>query len=397
MCLVAAAWTAVILWPGASRALGFGEVGEFFDLRGSLAAGEAGARGMDPYAINRLDPFGRPHLYSSWWLMSGTVGLARADTAWLGAAILACALVAAVVACTPRGWPELSFAGAILVSPAWLLAAYRANNDLIVFIGLATVLFAFPRTGKIGRTLSAGLIGVLAVLKFFPAAALLAALGAHRRREMLLLLGAAAGIILLGWPSVAPALVAAAKYRPETTGLTAFGATVLAGAEADMPRLAGWLLAAAAGAIGFHGLARGFTERPSGVTQGGETRAMAAAVVAAVATLCFAIGSSYSYKLIFLWWLMPWLWRDAPAVLGRRRAGLLIALLLAEYWVDGLVLTLNNVCAPSWSLPQRRSALTFLRATAFVTQLGCWVLMGACGGLALTWARQQLSRLARTS
>jgi hypothetical protein len=395
LCVVAVIWVAVIRSPEANRLLGFGPVGDFFDLRGSLAAGEAKARGLDPYVFNPLDPYGRPHLYSSWWLLSGTIGLTPSDTAWLGFVLVAGVMLAAMVAWPPRGWAEVALAGAILVSPAWLLAVYRANNDLVVFIALTGVLFAFSRPATASRVIGAGGIGALTVLKYFPAAGLVAVLAARTRREMLILLGCAAGVILVGWPSVMPALIAAAHHAPKTDGMTAFGASVLGGtvlADAAGPAL--WLLAACAGGIGFHFLARGNRTRPLPATGGEELRAMAAAVAAAVTVLSFASGSSYYYKLIFLWWLVPWLYRDGPVILGRRRAFLFLALLLAECWTDGLVLGFNNAFAPTWSMAQRMNGLLLLRTSAVATQLAYWVLMGACCGYVFSWSRQQLARLA---
>lgn len=389
--VVAAGWGLVIYQPAIGHALGFGREGAFFDLRGSLAAGEAAAAGHDPYGINPLDPYGRPHFYSSWWLVTGRAGLTQRDLGWLGPALLAMFLIAAAWAWRPRGLREIGVALAVLLSPAWLLAVFRANNDLVVFIGIGVAIFALQRQMPLARVGGAVLVGSLAVLKYFPAGALVGLLRAKRRREMLLLLAAAAGVILLGWPSVEPALAAVAKYAPRPAGLTAFGAPILGATLLDLPRALVWLLAAGAAALGFW---RGPRLSQGATAPRDEAGELAAVLAATVTLVSFAIGSSYGYKLIFLWWLIPWLMRDDALSDQSRRRWLLI-LIVVVCWVDGLVMAGNNLLAPGWTREQRVAGLAFIRGTTITTQLGCWILVGACGRLLQGWTVRELKRLAR--
>ena len=394
--VVALAWSATLLTPYLANALGLGPTGPFLDLRGMLAANEAASRGLNPFVPNPLDPYQRPFLYSTWWLWPGHPGLNRADTGWLGCIVVAATWGAAVLMWRVRTWREALISGLVLLSPAWLLAVYRANNDLMIFVLLALAVNALQRSRVAGRTAAAMLVGAMAILKYYPVAAVIGVLAAARRREMLALFALVAAIIVLGWPSLAPAVAAISRYGLIVTasvGLQAFGAQVLGNALAPhAPAIVAWLAGLAAGAAGYH------LARPTGAARSAdaERRFLAAAVFGAVLVGCFVIGTSYSYKLVFLWGLLPWLGRDAPAALGRRRALGLLALGLGACWADGLMVTVVNTFGPGLSLAGRANALAFTGVFTVVSQLGYWVIIGACVRLSLDWSRQQVSRLAVT-
>jgi hypothetical protein len=392
--VVALAWSAALLTPCLAKALGLGPTGPFLDLRGMLAANEAVSQGLDPFVPNPLDPYQRPFLYSTWWLWPGHPGLTRADTGWLGAVVVAATGLAAMLMWRPRAWREALVGGLILLSPAWLLAVYRANNDLVIFVLLALTGWALQCSRAAGRGAGAILVGAMAILKYYPVAAVIGILGAARRREMLVLLALVAAIVAVGWPSLVPAVGAISRYGFVVTasvGLQAFGVKVLGGALfPHVPAFVAWLVGLAAAAAGYQ-LAR---QVGAARTTEAERRFMAAAISSAVLVGGFVLGTSYSYKLVFLWGLLPWLVRDAPATLGRGRALGLLALVLVACWADGLMATAVNTLGPGWSLSSRTHALAFSHGFAVVTQLACWVIMGAGVRLALDWSRQQVSRLA---
>lgn len=357
-----------------------------------MAANEAMARGWDPFAPNPLDPEGRPFLYSTWWLWRG---LNRADTDWLGYLLVAATLVAALLIWRVRSWREALVGGRMLLSPAWLLAIYRANSDLVIFVLLVVTVRALQHSSRLGRALGALLVGTMAVLKYFPAAAIIGLLRAPRRREVLALLAMAAGMVLLGWSSLEPALAAITRYGAFVTnsvGLQAFGRSVLAGSLSPFapPAVAG-LLGLTAMAAGYQ-LARAQTGFGAGSAES-EQRFMTSAVFGAVLLACFLIGTSYLYKLVFLWALLPWLMRDAADELGRRRTLWLLALLLAAAWIDGLAVMGINRFAPGWSPAGRSYALGLAHCLMIVSQLGYWLIMGACLRLSVDWSRRQFPRL----
>jgi hypothetical protein len=86
LAVVAAAYfSAFGFFPAAFRYLGVNHFGVWFlDSFALLASNDALARGLDPYAINPLDYFHRPHVYSPWWLHLGDLGLTRADNLRVG-------------------------------------------------------------------------------------------------------------------------------------------------------------------------------------------------------------------------------------------------------------------------------------------------------------------------
>ena len=394
-CVVALVWSAALLTPQLANALGLGPTGPFLDLRGLLAANEAAARGLDPYAFNPLDAYQRPLLYSSWWLWPRAF-VTRADGGWLGWSLVAATFAATVVAWRVRTMREVVVAGLMLLSPAWLLAIYRANNDLVIFVLLTLAVWALPRAPRAWRVVGAILVGTMAILKYYPAAAVIGVLRATRRREALMLLVIVAGVVLLGWPSLLPAIAAISRFGflvTASVGLQAFGVRMLG--ESLMPyapSVVAWLAGLAALLAGSCLVAGPLVTAPASAER--ENRLMSAAVFGAVLIGCFAIGTSYNYKLVFLWGLLPWLMRDAPEILGRIRAGMILVLLLTTGWAEGIVVAIINTWGPGWSQSGRADALAFAHGFTVFSQLCYWLIMGVCLRLAFDWSRRQFSRLA---
>lgn len=393
--VVVLVWSAALTTPYLANALGLGPTGAFFDLQGILAANEAAGRGLDPYGMNPLDAYQRPFLYSTWWLWPG-LGLTRAATGVLGWALVAATLAAVLLVWRVRSWREALIGGLILLSPAWLLAVYRANNDLVILVLLALTGWALQRARPAWRAAGALLTGAMTILKYYPVAAVIGLLHAARRREVLVLFALTAGMVMLGWSSLAPAITAISRYGFVVTasvGFQAFGLKALG--ESLAPFTSSLLLAGlAGGAAGVAGwlLAKGNVTAAWRSSEG-ENRLMTAAVFSAVLVGCWVIGTSYSYKLVFLWGLLPWLVREAPEILGRKRTLALLALVVAASWSDGLMMALLNTFAPGWSRAGRLQMLDYFRVGAVITQLAYWVIMGACLRLSLDWSRRQVMRL----
>jgi hypothetical protein len=386
--LTAAVWLLVFFSPAIPQRLGLGNHGNFFDARGTLAAIEAASRGLDPYQTNPLDGLGRAHLYSSWWLALGKLGLTTRDAGWLATATVALVLAAAVAAWRIQTWRDATVAVGLLVSPAWVMAIYRANIDLLMFIGLALVLRCLQHERRSARMAGAILVGILGILKYFPAAAIIGILRAPKAREIVLLLAAFAAVIVAGWPSVVPALDAVANYGPNNQGLQAFGAPQMFRAvPAGIPPIVVLLICGAAAGVGYGlGNIRSVARKP-----GSEDRTLAAAVAGAVTICAFMLGTSHFYKLIFLWWLAGWLLDDGAEMLGGVRAWSLLLLLLTLSWTDGLLSLILNTFGPAWSVAQRGMALDVLHTAGVITQFGYWVLMGACARIAVGWSRARVA------
>ncbi|MFI5335606.1 MAG: hypothetical protein ACHQ5A_02400 [Opitutales bacterium] len=145
---------------------------KFIDLVAILAAGEAAHAGWNVYASNPLDPLNRPHVYGPWWLVTGSVGLVRADAWWLGLVLVGLFLAVAIVVLAPRNARAALGAVLLLVSTPTLLAMERGNNDLVVFLFLVAAVWFATRTNRFAVAVSGGLMVVASALKLYPFAAL---------------------------------------------------------------------------------------------------------------------------------------------------------------------------------------------------------------------------------
>lgn len=385
--LVAAIWAACFRFPVVWTATGIGEADKpFLDLQSLLAAGEYAQAGHDPYLHNPGDPYNRPLVYTEWWLVTGRLGLTLADTRWLGTLLLTLTLISAVLLTRPANTREAGGLVLCLVSPALLMAAARANNDLVVF-GLMCAALGCLRTGRPSwRAFGIVLLAVAAVLKYFPLAAVLLLLEARTRRELLgwsLLYGL---VLLVAWPSLEPGLRAAARSQPSPDWLYAFGAPVL---FRDFHIAVPAVLVA--GAFVLVVVASRLATRPAPaappVDSGDEEREFACGAVMVVG--CFLHGSSYVYKLIFAVWLLPWLWRAAPADRLRR---IISVLLWAVLWLEGTMAVVINLSV-TFSAWTAATGQRVLEATLVVSQLLGWALAVILGRSLLLYLQRQLQRL----
>ena len=386
--LAAAAWGACFHFPQVWQATGIGEGDKLFlDLDSWLVAGEAAQHGIDPYQLNPLDVYHRPHFYSEWWLVSGKLGLTRQDSRWLGVSLLSLSLVGAVLLARPATGRQAGLMLLVLASPALLMAVNRANIDLVVFL-LMTGAFALLRDPRgVPRLLAVVLLAIAGVLKYFPLAAVVVLLDARTRREWLGWLLVYGMVLMLAWPAAAAGLHSAAKYRPSPEWLYAFGAPVI---FRDFALVAppAWLLLGSGGAVAVW-LAR---HEWRGITTGQPESAAEREFAGGAALLvgCFALGSSYAYKLVFALWLLPWLWRRTAAGPEQTWRRATLALLLAVLWLEGLAaVVINGLGSPAAPL----LSLRLLQVALAVSQLLTWALIISLLRSLLIYAGQNLARL----
>jgi hypothetical protein len=361
--VVAAVWTLCLRDPAAWRATGIGQSSmPFLDLYGSLAAGEVAHAHGNPYESNPLDPLHRPHLYTSWWLATGAIGLTRADTAWVGWTMLAACLLSAIVLVRPRRWHESLQVALVLCSPAVLMAVNRGNNDWFVF-GLMSVALALLRLdASAGRIVGVALLAVAALLKYYPLAALVVLWSARSRRDAWFGLGVFTCVLLLGWPALQPGLEAAARFRPSPDGLYAFGAPNLFH-QLGLHSAVYWIIPTAA--LGLWGCWLAAKRWSSDTTEPtADSREREFACGAALLITCFFLGATYAYKLIFAVWLLPWFWRDHGSGSEKRWRLATLALLLAVLWFEGISALAINVAIEPRSLPAAESTLTVVLVVA---------------------------------
>ncbi|HEY4348468.1 MAG TPA: glycosyltransferase 87 family protein [Gaiellaceae bacterium] len=172
---------------------------EFQDLNNVTSAWECTRRGIRVLPVNPCDPDRRPADFPHLWLVPSPLGLGPGDTVLLGW-ILAVVFLAATVAVIP-GRARIGTAiayGLGVCSPAVMLGVERGNPDLLLFPLVVAAVLVTSRT-RAWQAVSAGLLLVVAALKFYP---LLAAGFLLRRatRTSLIWLGAvavASGIYML--------------------------------------------------------------------------------------------------------------------------------------------------------------------------------------------------------
>ena len=369
--VVLTGWSGFALLPRLGRRLGVADGGQWFvDSYAVLAASDAVRAGLDPFQPNPLDVYNRLHSYSHWWFVLGDLGFTRKDNFLLGGSWVLAFLAACVLIARPTGWRQALMDGAVLLSPPVLLAVNRANNDLVVFIMLAGGLW-FLREARLWRLVAFAALLLLATgLKFYPilAAAVLLLVRPPRRMWLVSAAAALAGVVVLA--TLRSDLRQAVILAP--VGLYTFGVPVIfrdLGWTGHAPLGAGAVLLSLAAMVCVR---RGWSVPLD--DDAGDWRARCAyACGALLLTGCFLAGISYSYRLIHVVFLLPWLCQQRATPAARWTGGLLVATL----WLDGLYcLVLNTFVGP---MPVDR--LVHLQMLwRFVTQPVAWAAMALLAG-----------------
>jgi hypothetical protein len=369
--LAATLWTACFCFPVVWIITGIGEPDKpFLDLRGLISAGDSLRLGLDPHVSNPLDPYYRVHSYSDWWLLPSRLGLSGADLAWVGTGLLALTLATAALGCRPANAREGRDLLLVLVSPPLLMAAHRANNDLVAFVLMGAALAGLRRGGPLTRGGAILLLALSAALKYFPLAAAVLLLEARSRRELLGWAALYGAVLLLAWPGVHRGLGFASAHTPAPAWLYAYGAPVIfRNLEIDGAMTLGRIVAVALLAFGaWRWWPRAPGDRPP-ATASPEFLAGAAMVVG-----LFLHGSSYAYKLVFALWLLPWLWGHTAGPGDERWRHLVRWLLLAALWFEGGAAIMINLAANFAGL-EPATGVRVLGAALVVGQLLTWAFI----------------------
>lgn len=384
---VLAGYCLLALFPLVKRRFGIFDQGMWFlDSYAILASSDAVRAGLDPSQPNPLDVFQRQHSYSNWWFLLGDAGFTREDNFLVGGSWVAAFLVAALAGLRPQGWRHSALGALALLSPPVVLAVNRANNDLVVYALLAVGLWGM-REARPGRLVLFALMLVVATgLKFYPfiaGAALLAVRPPRLGLFATLLSLLAAGLTLAAvWTDFRKAVF------PAPMEVYTFGAPLIfrdLGWTGFAPLLAGMLLIGLAAVICAW---RGWVIRLDDPQQ--ELRArLAFGVGATLLVGCFLAGISHAYRLIFVLFLLPLLWRTASGPVVRWLGGLLAALL----WLDGLYCLVTNLFIGPMPLEELvRRQVIWRFATQPLTWAAMAVLAGSLLALALAtgrdWRRQ---------
>lgn len=311
----------------------------FLDSYAILAANDAQNLGLNAYAPNPLDPFGRPHVYSHWWLYLSRLRLTRDQNLWVGLVIVASFLTALFLQLRPRNGRQMCWYFAFACCPPVLLAVNRANNDLVVFSVLAGLPWAIWSESRVIRWLSVLLVALGAGLKFYPAVTFLLLLGGESSKENRMRMVVTVLLLILVGANVASDIerFIATPVRPD--GLTTFGASNLFERFGVRPIFAQiWSFVVATVAIGI------FWRSPRldvWAAPAADSREWHAFLLAALLlTGCFLTGSNYGYRWVFAIWTAPALWHIAfqgENGMARHIARVTAALLLGALWFDSLM------------------------------------------------------------
>jgi hypothetical protein len=173
-------------------------------------------------------------------------------------------------------------------------------------------------------------------------------------------------VLLLSWPALARGFLNAAQHTPAPSWLYAFGAPVVF-RDFDLTVPTGWLLAGFilyTVAVGWPLVKAGKAAPPEGAAATLEREFACGAIMVAG---CFAHGTSYSYKLIFALWLLPWLMRASLVGAEARWRTVTLGLLLATLWLEGGLAILINVSVFAAVL-EPATAVTWLKITLVISQ-----------------------------
>jgi hypothetical protein len=318
-------WESVFLMPSSPGAW-------FPDMYAVLAASDLHAAGFDPYGDN---PLGAKHLYPRSWFALASIGLDRSDTHVAGLALGGAFLAVSLFWLRPRRYREAVFAVFCLLSPPLTLGFQRANVDNVLYLMLvATACVSVSKREVVRIGVGGVLVMAATLLKFYP---IFAAAGAWwnesgRRRWLVIGLYAVligvfgvslwedyrriSVVVNLGKMADGYLYVFGANFAPLVRPV-AFVGLALCGCGA----WAGWKwpglrLPVVAGDVA-----------PAGFVLGG-----------CVLLGCFAIGNSFSYRLVFVLLMIPWWWRLCGSADRSVRflAGVSLFFTILLLWRDGV-------------------------------------------------------------
>jgi len=146
----------------------------FLDTHAVLSAVQCHRLGIDVFAANPCDVFGRIHVYSPLWLSLSVLPMTVAWTPVAGLIVVVAFLLSLSLLPAGRGWPQVSVITLATISGSVAFALERANNDLVVFLFAAALMRLVPLR-LVPRLLGYGLAVLAALLKFYPAVLLLTA------------------------------------------------------------------------------------------------------------------------------------------------------------------------------------------------------------------------------
>lgn len=306
------------------------------DLRSVTSAWECTRKGISVMAANPCDPMRRSANYPGIWMAPSHLGFGVGDTIWLGRAIAAAFLVAAI-AVLPAGArvADAFVYGAAVCSPSVMLGIDRGNVDILLFALVVLAVLLYRHGHGRAAPLAHALVLFTAVLKLFPIFAAGLFLGDRSRRGVLLLSAtfAAFGVYCL-W--ILDELRVIWRVTPQPSDY-AYGIRIcsewIASLAGNTSLRALDLVIAVVVVVGVVILRRRLHDSlPIAADMPGRRDLDLFVAGAGIYVLTYVLFRSYEYRLVFLLLALPQLLRWARA--GRALAQLSLAALLAVLWLD---------------------------------------------------------------
>lgn len=301
----------------------------FSDLRAITGAGDSLERGFNPREKNPGAPFGQRFNQTSLWLQLRHLGIREAQSTAVGLVMLAGYLLGIWWLSAGAGPLAAGLTGALVFSPAALLAVERGTTDLSVFFCLA--LAGHLAVSRPRGAFAAVLAGFW--LKLFPLAGLVVFLREprHRALRLMLLGGALAALFcLLNFRELIDI-----GHKTEKGPHTSYGWAVLS-LHVGSQGAAAWekpLFFAGLGLAVAGGLLAGWTARRAPEPTNSRTLDFFR-IGAAVYAGTFLLGASWDYRLIFALFLMPQLaeWSGGKDAARRRWSRALLVAVFVAAW-----------------------------------------------------------------
>jgi hypothetical protein len=327
----------------------------FADWRAIPAGIECARRGLEFYSWgNPCDPWGRPMVYPRIWLWLSVLGLNQNMTDTIGVS-LAISFFVALLWTLGRLTTRQGVVVAVMVcSPSVMLAVERGNNDLVIFVILAISLkyYGLPRLRS--RLVGYGLVLVAAVLKLYPALALVT-LVRERGFKGLLTLGVSAILLALYAIVTLGDIETTAKVNFANTQLIsyAYGAKVLVQklnlilsgtAEKPIPTV---LAFAAAALLLIFGLLLGRRNalRQNRILDNDLSRIGGFLMGASIFLGTFLLGNNFDYRLIFLLLTVPqmFVWVNREDSLGLFSFVAILAVVSTLWFSSEILAGVNSI------------------------------------------------------
>jgi hypothetical protein len=345
-------YLAFAVYPGLFDVIGLGHSrGWFLDSYAILASNDALAAGRDAYSYNPLDPLGRPHVYSHWWLNLSALGFTRGNNFVLGSFFVGAFFTAVLGWLRPRSAGEAIWYFCVITAGSIVLGVERANNDLLMLALLMPVVPMLRSDREWVRWGALIPVVVATALKFYPAVGALVLLAGVSRREVIGRGLTVAVLLVLVALDVRGDMERIAPFLPDPQGLVTLGAEQVF-IYFGLGKPAAVLCGVVTGLVAMIAVRPWRWFEGWAVAERDREKWLVFVLGAALLTGCFFAGSSYGYRLIYCLFLAPFLWRmmgdtEAPVIL-RRLARVTGGLMIFVLWADSLAsAVLSNRMTPA--------------------------------------------------